>query len=169
VEARSVLSSNVTTLLNMTVSPILYVEDDENDAYLMRYAFEKAPINVPLVIVDDGQKALDYLAGTSPYTDRTIHRLPRLILLDMKLPRRNGLEVLKWIKTRPSLCSIPVVMLTSSNQEPDMHRAYVQGANGFLVKPGNPQQLLTMVKSIESFWLDQNMATNAVGYPPRKG
>jgi CheY-like chemotaxis protein len=153
----------------MSPAPILYVEDDENDAYLMRYAFEQAKISVPLVIVDDGQKVLDYLAGFAPYADRAIHRLPRLVLLDMKLPRRSGLEVLKWIKTRPSLCAIPVVMFTSSNLEPDLHRAYVQGANGFLVKPGNPQQLVSMVKSIESFWIDHNLATNAVGNPPRKG
>jgi CheY-like chemotaxis protein len=153
----------------MSTAPILYVEDDENDAFLMSYAFERAKINAPLVIVDDGQKALDYLAASPPYADRTVHRLPRLVLLDMKLPRRSGLDVLKWIKTRPSLCTIPVVMLTSSNQEPDMHRAYVQGANGFLVKPGHPQQLLSMVKSIESFWLDHNWAMNVGGTPPRKG
>jgi CheY-like chemotaxis protein len=151
----------------LSAAPILYVEDDKNDAYLMRDAFEEAKVSVPLVVVDDGQKAMDYLAAAPPYSDRTIHPLPRLVLLDMRLPLRSGLEVLKWIKTTPALCAIPVVMLTSINQEPDMHRAYVQGANGFLVKPGNPEQLLSMVKSIEAFWLDHNL-TDSGGKPPEK-
>ena len=145
----------------MSNKPILYVEDDDNDAVLMQRAFRKAEIDVPLRIVGDGQQAVDYLSGKAPFENRKRHPLPRLILLDLKLPRKTGLEVLKWIRTTPFVCTIPVVMLTSSSQDEDMHRAYLLGANGYLVKAGNPQQLLTLVKSIESFWLDQNVAIHA--------
>ena len=110
--------------------PILYAEDDENDAFLANHAFEKAGILNPLVVVSDGKAAIEYLAGTAQYANRTEYPLPCLVLLDLKMPGVSGLEVLKWIRSQRSVCTLPVLMLTSSNQDGDVHRAYILGANG---------------------------------------
>jgi CheY-like chemotaxis protein len=134
----------------MTTSDvILYAEDDENDAFLIERAFRKAEIPNRLVVVPDGSAAIDYLAGQGKYAARVGHPLPGLVLLDLNLPGKSGLEVLKWIRTHPPVCLLVVVVLTSSNQESDMHRAYLQGANGYLVKLSNPDEMLTMAKAIK--------------------
>src|ERR1051325_8213953 len=128
--------------------PILYAEDDENDAVLTNYAFEKAQILNPLVVVADGKTAIEYLAGTGQYANHTQYPLPCLVLLDLKMPRICGLDVLKWIRMQPSVCTLPVLILTSSNQDSDIHRAYILGANGYLIKPSKTDELLMMVKGI---------------------
>ncbi len=135
---------------------ILYAEDDTNDAFLLARAFEKVGIEWPLRVVSDGEEAIAYLSGQRPFDDRTRHPLPGLLLLDLKMPRKTGLEVLKWVRTTPHVCTLPVLMLTSSNQETDVHRAYLLGANGYLVKPNDPRELLSMVEAIRSFWLQRN-------------
>lgn len=137
---------------------ILYVEDDENDVFLMQHAFQKAGIDNPLEIVPDGQAAIDYLEGKNGFEDRQRFPLPRLVLLDLKLPHRSGLDVLKWIRSSPAFCTMPVIMLTSSNQDSDIHRAYILGVNSYLVKPGKPTELLAMVNTIRDFWLNINQA-----------
>jgi len=138
---------------------ILYAEDDENDVFLMKRAFRQAGIENPPEIVTDGQAVIDYLSGTNGYADREKFPLPTLLLLDLKLPIKSGLEVLKWIRSTPSCCTLPVIMLTSSNQNSDIHRAYILGANSYLVKPGKPDQLLTMVNTIKDFWLTLNQSS----------
>jgi DNA-binding response OmpR family regulator len=138
------------------IAPILYAEDDENDAFLMERAFRLAEIENPLEIVVDGQLAIDYLSGTKKYADRTRFPLPRLLLLDVNLPRKSGLEVLKWVRSTPATCTMPVLILTSSSQEKDIHRAYILGVNSYLVKPGKPDELLDLVNSIKDFWLTMN-------------
>jgi len=145
--------------------PILYAEDDENDAFLANRAFEKAEILNPLVVVSDGKAAIEYLAGTGQYANRTEYPLPCLILLDLKLPRVSGLEVLKWIRSQPSVCTLPVLILTSSNQDGDVHRAYILGANGYLMKPSKTDEMLVMAKGIRDFWLILNRNTGAMGNP----
>ena len=140
------------------MQPILYAEDEENDVLFLRLAFRDAGIANPLRVVNDGQQAIDYLSGWGPFSDRDLYPLPVLVLLDMKMPGKSGLEVLKWIRMTPVVCVLPVIMLTSSSTESDIHRAYIQGANGYLSKPGNPEQLLAMVKSIKDYWLNQNLA-----------
>ncbi len=142
----------------MTINPILYAEDEEDDVFFVQRAFKDAGILNPLVVVPDGSLAVDYLSGTGPYLNRAEHRLPCLVLLDLNLPNQSGLEILKWIRKNPAICGLPVVMLTSSAQEADIHRAYIQGANGFLVKPGTPAELLTMIKAIKDYWLIHNRA-----------
>jgi CheY-like chemotaxis protein len=142
----------------MTKKPVLYAEDEENDALFVQRAFSETSILSPLVVVPDGAVALDYLAGTGAYSDRLAHPLPCLVLLDLNLPRKSGLEVLKWIRAQPTISTLPVIILTSSGQEADIHRAYLHGANGFLVKPGKPDALLVMVKAIKDYWLIQNRA-----------
>jgi CheY-like chemotaxis protein len=142
---------------------ILYAEDDENDAFLIKLAWRQAGIPHGLVIVEDGKAAIDYLAGNGTYADRVKHPLPCLVLLDLNMPGISGIEVLKWIRTKPTTVALPVVMLTSSNQEADVHRSYVQGANGYLVKPSKLEDMVTMAKGIRDYWLVLNRG--AAGTP----
>jgi CheY-like chemotaxis protein len=143
---------------------ILYAEDDENDAFLVQHAFAKAEIANPLVIVNSGQAAMEYLSSVG--ADPASNPLPCLVLLDLNMPGRSGLEVLKWVRTTPGLSTLVVVMLTSSNQEADIHRAYLQGANGYLVKPSKIDELVSMVKAVKDFWLLQNRANFRAQPPP---
>jgi CheY-like chemotaxis protein len=136
--------------------PVLYAEDEPDDVFLMQRAFRDAGIENPLVVVNDGRAAVDYLSGQGKYSSREQFPLPAVVILDLKMPRLSGLEVLKWIRSQPTLVTLPVVMLTSSNNDADIHRAYLQGANGYLVKPGKPSELLSMVKALKDFWLLHN-------------
>ena len=139
------------------VFPILLVEDSVDDQVLIRRAFTRAKLLNPLHIVDDGDKAIAYLAGEPPYDNREANPLPAIILLDLKLPRRSGHEVLKWIRGRNGeLARIPVVILTSSNEKADISRAYDLGANSYLVKPVDFEGLLQMVGNIGVYWLVHN-------------
>jgi len=145
---------------------VLYAEDDDNDAFLVRRAFEQAGITHRLVVVEDGKSAIEYLSGTGTYADRAQHPLPGFVLLDLNMPGLSGIEVLKWIRTTPNVCTLPVVVLTSSNQDRDVHRAYVQGANGYLVKPGTLEEFATLARAIKDYWLTQNRASSWVeGFP----
>ena len=136
--------------------PILYAEDDDNDAFLIQRAFKQAEIHNPLVIVPDGNAAIEYLSGTGKYARRGEHPLPCLVLLDLKMPGKSGLEVLEWIRTQPTVSTLPALMLTSSNQESDIRRAYVLGANGYLLKQNRPDEMLVMAKAIRDYWLTLN-------------
>jgi len=140
---------------------ILYAEDDENDAFLVERAFNQAQVPNALVIVPDGNTAIQYLAGTGKYADREKHPIPCLVLLDLKMVGKSGLEVLKWIRTHPTVCTLPVLMLTSSNLDGDVHRAYLMGANGYLVKPNTPDEMLIMAKGIKDYWLLLNRNTGS--------
>src|SRR5436853_7461348 len=97
-----------------TLKPVLYAEDDENDLFFMARAFEKLNIAHPLRTVDDGKLAVAYLAGTKPFENRKENPLPCLLLLDLSMPGKSGLEVLKWLKSEPPLAELPVIVLTSS-------------------------------------------------------
>lgn len=136
-----------------TLKPVLYAEDDENDLFFMTRAFEKLAITHPLRTVGDGKEAVAYLSGTKPFENREQNPLPCLMLMDLSMPGKNGLDVLKWMKNEPTLAAIPVVVLTSSNQQSDIHRANILGASGFVVKPGDPQDLLAIVSRIKDYWL----------------
>jgi CheY-like chemotaxis protein len=136
--------------------PILLVEDEENDVMLLQRAFRRAGMVNPLQVVRHGDDAVAYLEGTGEFADRVKHPLPVLVLLDLKLPRRTGLEVLEWVKERPGLKKIPIVVLTSSKNDSDVDRAYELGANSYLVKPVSFETLLELVKSLELYWLVLN-------------
>lgn len=138
------------------LSIILLVEDNPDDAELIQYAFQKADIRNPLVIVTDGDAAVDYIGRTGAYADREGHPLPELILLDLKLPRRSGFEVLSFVRRHEPTRHTPVVVLTSSDQEKDIRRSYERGANSYLVKPIGRDGLVDMARTLKSYWIKLN-------------
>lgn len=140
------------------LSTVLLVEDNPDDAELIVHAFGKAGIGNPIIIVDDGDKAMDYIHGRSAYADLDRFPIPGLILLDLKLPRRSGFEVLETIRAIEATRRVPVVVLTSSNQEDDIRRAYDVGANSYLVKPIGRDALVAMVRSLDAFWIKLNQS-----------
>ena len=146
---------------------ILVVEDDPNDVLLIQRAFAKARILNPVRTVSNGDEAVAYLSGSGPYGDRATYPVPVLVLLDLKLPRRSGLEVLGWIRSQPGLKRLPIVVLTSSKESIDINRAYDLGANSYLVKPVGFDSLLELVKSLEVYWmmLNQNPDVLPVSLP----
>ena len=132
---------------------ILLVEDDSNDVVLMQRAFRKAKLANPLEVVTDGEAAIAYLDGIPPYDDRNRYPLPVLVLLDLKLPKKSGFEVLEWLRGQPIVGRTPVVVLTSSDETSDINRAYDLGANSYLLKVVASDALLEMVKTIKLYWL----------------
>ncbi len=138
------------------MQPILLADDDENGAFLTTRAFKKAGVLNPIAVVRDGNAAVEYLAGTGAYADRAAHPLPCLMLLDQKLPGRSGLEVLEWVRTKSPVCTLPVLLFSASTFDGDVQAAYLLGANGYLVKPGEFEALLAMAKAIKDYWLTVN-------------
>jgi CheY-like chemotaxis protein len=140
----------------MTPNTVLLVEDNPSDVFIIQRTFRKLKVNISIEVVSDGDEAIAYLAGAGKYADREQHPLPTLILLDLKLPRRSGFEVLDWLKQQPLLARLPVVVLTSSRQTPDVNRAYDCGANSYLVKSVDPQETEELGRIIQRYWLDIN-------------
>jgi len=136
------------------VKPILQVDDDENDVFLLQHAMRKMGVTNPIQVVTDGQQAIDYLKGTGKFADRESFPLPCLILLDLKLPYVMGLDVLKWIRQQSG--TAVVVILTASGVEADIASAYRLGANAFLTKPSDSYKLEGMLKALKDFWLTHN-------------
>lgn len=135
---------------------ILLVEDDPDDIVLIQRALSTANLVNPLRIVRDGDEAIAYLSGEGDFADRARYPLPSLLLLDLKLPGKSGLEVLEWVRQSPVHKLLPVVILTSSAQSQDMNRAYALGVNSYLVKPVGFEGLLEMVKGIGMYWMILN-------------
>ncbi len=129
---------------------ILLVEDNEPDVVLTQEAFKEAKISNALYVVEDGVEALEFLRRQGKYADAP---RPDLILLDLNLPRKDGRAVLEEIKSDRALASIPVVILTTSNDEKDVIRAYTSHANCYIVKPVDFLQFMSIVRTIEGFWL----------------
>lgn len=137
---------------------ILLVEDDENDVFFLKHAFETAGIVNPVLVVPDGQQAIDYLTGAGVYADRNRFPIPFLILLDLKLPIRVGIDVLRWIHEQPELQTLLVVVLTSSADQKDVEECYRLGARSFLVKPLSVAERLAMAHAIKRYWLELNQS-----------
>lgn len=135
---------------------IFQVEDEESDVFLMRRVFEKAGIKNPIRVATDGQMAIDYLSGTGDFADRDKHPLPSLVLLDLKLPRKSGLEVLEWIRKQPELKKLVVVIFSSSVQPSDLRRAYELGANSYIQKPAELDSSLEIAQLLKGWWLRYN-------------
>jgi CheY-like chemotaxis protein len=132
---------------------LLLVEDDANDVLLFRRAFARLALNLPLHVSEDGDKAINYLSGRPPWNDRDLFPLPSLVLLDLKLPRKSGFEVLAWIRMQENLRRLPVVVFTSSRENRDVCLAYDLGANSYLVKPAGYEALAETLKSVWNYWL----------------
>ena len=133
--------------------PVLYTEDDENDAFLVRHCWRRAALAHPLTIFSDGQQPIDYLAGHGEFADRAAHPWPALLLLDLNLPRKSGHEVLAWVRAQPQFAPLPIAILSSSNQKKDLDRARALGATDYFVKPSNVTQLAALIAQIDRRWL----------------
>ena len=135
---------------------ILLVEDDSNDVLLVQRAFRLAQFSCPIKIVSDGEEAISYLSRQPPYENSELHPLPLLILLDLKLPRRSGLEVLEWLRQQPELKRLLVVILTASRESPDVKKAYDLGVNSYLVKPVSFEELVILINQVATYWFNFN-------------
>ncbi len=135
---------------------ILHVEDDKNDVFFLKFAFEDAGIANPVQVVEDGQSAIDYLAGKGKYADRDRYPFPCLVLLDLKLPVKMGLDVLRWIQEQPQLRNLLVLVLTSSSDIRDIDEAYRLGARSYLVKPLSVDKRLELAQLLKRYWLELN-------------
>ncbi|MFT3844619.1 MAG: response regulator [Lacibacter sp.] len=139
---------------------ILLAEDNINDAELTIRELKRHNLVNEILHVKDGEEALEYIFGRSPESGTEAIQHPKLILLDIKMPKIDGIEVLKKIKTNESTQSIPVVMLTSSKEDPDIKKCYDLGANSYIVKPVNFEDFAAAIRSIHFYWLLLNELPN---------
>lgn len=133
-------------------------EDDPTDAYFFQRAFKRAGLPVVLHFVRDGQEVIDYLQGEGQFADRTLHPLPQLLLLDLKMPRLDGFDVLEWVRRQPRFVRVQVVIFSSSDEAKDINRAYGLGANWYIVKPHSMDELTALVGRFKKFWLEGETA-----------
>ena len=136
--------------------PILLAEDRDDVFFLMERAYKKAKLTNPLKIVSDGEQALAYLKGEGVYADRNQYPFPALLLLDIKMPRMNGLEVLSAIRQDPQLRRLVVIVLTASNLDQDVNRAFDLQANSYLVKPSDTDGMVETLDKVKAYWLRIN-------------
>lgn len=146
----------------MSEQVVLYVEDDRDDVFFLQKAFGKAGITNPMTVLRDGQLAIEYLAGRGTYADRRLYPMPCLIMLDLNLPKKNGFEVLGWIRQQPRFSTTPVLILSASNQPADIHTACALGANAYLIKPPRPDELVKEAINIKDSWLTRNQTAPEV-------
>ena len=139
------------------MTPILLVDDSEDDVFFMQRAIKNAAIPNPVIVAEDGLKAVDYLAGNGQFSDRKAFPIPALIFLDLKMPGKNGLEVLAWLRQQEHLRSIVVLILTSSQEPSDLRQAYHLGVNSFLVKPSSTERLDQLIAAVKAYWLEFNL------------
>ena len=132
---------------------ILLVEDNPNDVELALHALKKHNLANRIQVVRDGAEALDFLFARGPFSHRDINQIPRVVLLDLKLPKVDGLEVLRQVKADPRTRKIPVVVLTSSREERDVVESYSLGVNSYILKPVDFQQFTEAVRTIGLYWL----------------
>lgn len=135
---------------------VLMAEDDPNDVFLMERAFSEAGVRNPLCRVCDGQEAIEYLGGEGKFSARDKFPFPAVLLLDLKMPRKNGMDVLRWLRGTEGLRCLPVVMFSSSAHPSDIEEAYQLGVNAFVVKPAGIAQRLEFARIVKSFWLAFN-------------
>jgi two-component system response regulator len=145
----------------MSRNVILLVEDNVDDVDLTKRAFARANVANEIVVVTDGEEALEYLFATKRYADRRPEDLPQVVLLDLKLPKVDGHEVLRAIRTNDATRRLPVVVLTSSNEERDIIASYDLGANSFVRKPVDFAQFLEAARQLGLYWLVLNCAAPA--------
>lgn len=140
---------------------ILLVEDNEDDVILIQRALRKGGIQAPIRLARDGEEAIEFFSAAGQSRNHASHPLPTVVLLDLKLPRKNGFEVLEWIKGDERFASLPVVVFTSSVQDRDLRQAYALGANSYLKKPATMAETTDLLKAVGAYWLELNVG------PPR--
>lgn len=134
-------------------APILLADDNADDRFLLVEACQEAGIRNPLLSVEDGQQVIDCLQGNGPFSDRSKYPRPAMAVLDIKMPRKTGLEALDWIRGSEEWRVLPVLLLTASAYPGDILRAYRLGANAFHVKPTTIQELVELARAIKAYWL----------------
>jgi DNA-binding response OmpR family regulator len=132
---------------------VLVIEDNEDDVFFLKRAFLKAGVNVIDRVIGDGQVALDFFAGRGVYADRAVYPLPTHVLLDLKVPKVNGLEILEWLRRDEPLSRLPVMVLSSSGERADRDKALQLGIDGYFMKPSRGEELLEVVQQIGSLWM----------------
>lgn len=147
----------------------MLAEDEEDYVLLIKRAFEEAKIPNPLHVASDGQEAMAYLKGEGRYANRDEYPLPDLLLLDLKLPRYNGFEILSWVRKQPGLSGLRILVLTSSDRIRDVNEAYQLGANSFLVKPYDFEDLIRLSGLIQEFWLNASRSPESFRAPKNRG
>ncbi len=146
---------------------ILLAEDDDNDVLLLRRALAKAKLEQPIFIARDGQEVVDYLQGQSPFNNPDQYPLPNLLLLDLKMPKLDGFQVLEWLKGQCELSrNIVVVVFSCSAQNDDLRRACDLGAHFYVVKPHDPRELEHIIERVRDYWRDVSYPGNGHGTDP---
>ncbi|HKP35541.1 MAG TPA: response regulator [Pyrinomonadaceae bacterium] len=135
---------------------ILLVEDSQFDVELLRHAFRKAGLSRAMQIVRDGVDAMSYLLGIGEYIDRQKHPAPNILIIDLNMPRFNGLELLTWLRTQPDLQHLLVVVLTGTGRQHDIDIAYRMGAKSYLVKPTEAEEFQSLINSFYEYWIAHN-------------
>jgi CheY-like chemotaxis protein len=135
---------------------ILIADDDTQDTMLVRLAVKRVALGLRLDCVTDGAEAIDYLLGRSRYADRQAHPFPSLMLLDLKMPRLGGFDVLQYVRSQPDLRQLPIVIFSSSDDPKDIQRAYDEGANSYLCKPHSNEDLSALLRALEGYWCKFN-------------
>jgi CheY-like chemotaxis protein len=139
----------------MTSQPaVLVADDDANDVFFLRRAFQKAGFSCPILEVPDGERAICYLSGSDGFADRSRFPIPALLFLDLKMPKVSGFEVLEWLQKHQDLATMKVVVLSSSNLPGDMQKARALGAHDYRVKPADIDDMIAMVKEVASRWFN---------------
>jgi len=141
-------------LLNQPL--VLVAEDREDDLFMLRRSFEQVGFDTPVQYVRDGEEAIAYLAGQGRFANREEYPLPTLLLLDLKMPRKNGFDVLEWIQQQPHLAELRTIVLTTSDDLLEVNRAYRLGAASFLTKPLNFTEFKDTVVAVYNYWLTMN-------------
>jgi CheY-like chemotaxis protein len=131
---------------------ILAAEDDPNDLELLRHVVGENGVEVNFQSADDGEQLIDYLRGDGKFADRDLHPVPDIVVLDLKMPRMNGFEVLQWLRHEPGLARIPAVVLSGSGLESDIQEAYRLGANTYFTKPGQLAELRKIIGTLIDYW-----------------
>jgi two-component system response regulator len=144
---------------------ILLVEDDPNDVELALIALRKHKLANKIHVARDGEEALDFLFCRGPYSQRTLNSPPKVVLLDLKLPKVNGLEVLKAVKSDPRTLAVPVVVMTSSREQRDMVEGYRLGVNSYIQKPIDFNQFQAIIKDLGYYWLVVNQSLPPEAFP----
>src|SRR6185369_1160286 len=132
---------------------ILIVDDDHNDQFLIKAAFKNGGVIEPIHAVDDGEEAICYLKGKGPYADREKYNFPTFLLIDLKMPKVNGFELLQFLQKNPHLAVIPTIVFTSSADRNDVTNAYLLGANSYLVKSQTLEALTSQLKLLHDYWM----------------